>query len=322
MKKIILRLLLLSLTTTSLISCNNEDTSITPVVENIAPALPPPGFTSSYATVNGIKIHYLIGGQGSPLVLIHGWPQNWYEFNRIMPQLAQNYKVIVPDLRGIGESDKPLGTANYTKSVMAEDIHQLVNSLGFTTTYVASHDIGGMVGYAYASKYPNEVTKLAIMEAPLPGVEPYWTQIKSYPSLWHFGLNSEVGTENIVVGNERAYLTNIYTKFSSGINNFREDEINEFVRAYTGLNALRGGFEWYRAFNTDVTENTTFMQNKLNIPVLTIGGEYVLGNVMGPMVESVSMPNKVTSQIFPGTGHFLLEEKPTEVVNALQNFFN
>ena len=320
MKKI---LVIITIATGAFLSSCKKDDCSTVATTTITPANTPSGFSSKYATVNGIKIHYVIGGQGNPLVLIHGWPQNWYEWNRIMPDLATKYTVIVPDMRGIGESDKPLGTVNYTKKVMAEDIHQLVQSLGFTTTYVASHDIGGMVAYAYASKYPNEVTKVAIMEAPLPGIEPFWTQIKSYPTLWHFGLNSEQGTEDIVVGNERAYLTNIYTKFSTGISNFRTDEIDEFVRAYTGKDALRGGFEWYRAFNnTDTADNKVFSQTKLNMPVLTIGGEYVLGSAMGPMLQSVSNTNKVTSIILPATAHFILEEKPNEVLTALKNFFN
>ena len=161
------------------------------------------------------------------------------------------------------------------------------------------------------------------MEAPLPGIEPFWTQIKSFPNLWHFGLNSEPGTEDIVVGNERAYLTNIFTKFSTGISNFRDDELTEFVRAYSSKDALRGGFEWYRAFNnTDTLDNKTFSQIKLNMPVLAAGGEYVLGSAMGPMLESVSNPGKVTALIFPATGHFLLEEKSKEVLIALKNFFN
>jgi pimeloyl-ACP methyl ester carboxylesterase len=304
-------------------SCTKERSPIPETVNSIAAAQPPAGFTSKYATVNGVKIHYVVGGQGTPLLLIHGWPQNWYEWHRIMPDLATRYTVIVPDMRGIGESDKPLGTANYTKKVMAEDMHQLIRSLGYTSTYVAGHDIGGMVAYAYASKYPSEVSKVAIMEAPLPGIEPFWTQIKSFPTLWHFGLNSEQGTEDIIVGNERAYLTNIFTKFSTGISNFRADELDEFTRAYTGKDALRGGFEWYRAFNnTDTLDNRIFSQVKLNMPVLTVGGEYVLGGAMGPMLQSVSNPNRVTPLILTATAHFIMEEKPNEVLTALKNFFN
>lgn len=305
------------------IGCGDEEEVVAPIIQA---AEPPNGFTSQKALVNGVNLNYVVGGQGEALLLLHGWPQNWYEWNRIMPALAENYTVIVPDMRGIGDSDKPLGTENYTKQVMAEDMHQLVQSLGFNKVKIAAHDIGGMVAYTYAATYPEEVEKLAILEAPLPGVEPFWSLLLTREDLllWHFGLNQTEGSEELVVGNERAYLTRMFTDFSANPTAFTEEDINEFERAYKGLDALRGGFEWYRAFNQDVIYQQSLTQ-KLQIPTLAIGGEFSLGGLMLPLLSTVVDSNFVTGGmtggIFPNTGHWVLEERPNEVLNELQAFF-
>lgn len=256
--------------------CEDDDSLVDvpgeEVVRPIAPAEPPEGFTNEFAEVNGVRLQYVIGGQGEPLVLLHGWPQNWYEWHRIMPALAQNYTVIVPTLRGVGDSDKPSGTDNYTKRVMAEDIHQLVQQLGHTSVKIAAHDIGAMVAYAYAALYRDEVEKLAVLDAPLPGIEPFWTDLLTRPDLllWHFGLNQTEGSEELVINNERAYLLRMYTDFAANPEAFTEAEVDEFERAYRGRAALRGGFEWYRAFPQDVEDNQQFAQTPLTIPVLAL----------------------------------------------------
>jgi pimeloyl-ACP methyl ester carboxylesterase len=270
-------------------------------------------------------LRYVIGGEGDPLILIHGWPQNWYEWNRIMPALAQNYTVIVPTMRGVGDSEKPTGTANYTKQVMAEDIHQLVQQLGFSSVKIAAHDIGAMVAYAYASRYPNEVEKLALLDAPLPGIDPFWTSLLTREDLflWHFGLNQTDDSPEIVVGNERAYLTRMYTDFAYNQEAFREDEVDEFVRAYQGLEALQGGFEWYRAFSIDAEDNRVFAQTPLTMPVMAIGGEQALGSIMVPMLQTVvANPSQVRGGSLANTGHWLMEERPEQVLDSLQSFFS
>src|SRR6267142_3132283 len=138
------------------------------------PAQPAAGFRHEYATVNGIKLHYVIGGTGKPLLLIHGFGQNWYMWNRLLPAFAKHFTVIAPDLPGLGESGKP--ASGYDKKAMAADIHALMVKLGYTHIDLAGHDIGLMVAYAYAAQFGDEVDKLALMDALLPGVEPVWTQ--------------------------------------------------------------------------------------------------------------------------------------------------
>src|SRR6478736_5284462 len=151
--------------------------------QTLKPVQPPSNFKSITANVNGIKIHYVIGGTGEPLLLIHGFGQNWYMWNRLLPELSKHFTVIAPDLRGVGESDKP--KIGYDKKTMASDIHELTKELGYTNINLVGHDIGLMVAYAYASQYGQEVKKLALLDALLPGIEPVWTKL--YTSIWHFG---------------------------------------------------------------------------------------------------------------------------------------
>lgn len=301
----------------------NEDGERKPP-ETIAPVEAPTGFTKEFASVNGVRLRYVIGGQGDPLLLIHGWPQSWYEWNRIMPALAESYTVIVPTMRGVGDSEKPLGTDNYTKKVMAEDMHQLVQQLGFNSVKIAAHDIGAMVAYAYASQYPSKVEQLALLDAPLPGIDPFWTDLLTREDLflWHFGLNQTDDSRELVIGNERAYLTRMYTDFAYNQEAFREDEIDEFVRVYQGREALQGGFEWYRAFPIDAEDNREFAQTPLTMPVMAIGGEFALGGIMVPMLQTlVADPTQLRGGSLPNTGHWLLEEQPQQTLDSLQSFF-
>ena len=170
------------------------------------PAPPPAGFKSQMAKVNGINIHYVIGGKGEPLVLVHGFGQNWYMWARLMPDLAAHFTVIAPDLRGVGESDKPAG--GYDKKTMASDIHALVKQLGFNKAGVAGHDIGLMLAYAYAAQYPSEVKKLALIDALIPGVEPSWSEY--WAKAWWWGFFGWKPSGEIVAGKERLFLTNFW----------------------------------------------------------------------------------------------------------------
>jgi pimeloyl-ACP methyl ester carboxylesterase len=122
------------------------------------------------ASVNGIQLHYVIGGQGDPVVLLHGWPQTWYEWRHIMPALAKNYTVIAPDPRGLGDSSKPI--TGYDGKTVAEDIHQLVTQLGFKDIFLMGHDWGAQTAYSYAAAYPNNVSKLVLMDFSFPGFLP------------------------------------------------------------------------------------------------------------------------------------------------------
>ena len=138
-------------------------------------------FSHRKASVNGIQMHYLIGGQGDPVVLLHGWPETWYAWHKVMPALAKNYTVIAPDLRGLGDSSKP--PTGYDGKTLAEDIHQLVGKLGFKTIFLVGHDIGSFVVYPYAAAHPSEVRRLVVMDVPPPGFFPP-PSVNGGPLLW------------------------------------------------------------------------------------------------------------------------------------------
>src|SRR5690349_687104 len=263
-----------------LAACNNEpkETTVaagttadsTTNAPGIQPASPPANFKHAFSKVNGVDIHYVIGGSGEPLVLLHGFGQNWYMWNRLLPELSKHFTVIAPDLRGVGESDKP--GDGYEKKTMAVDVHELVKKLGYESVNLAGHDIGLMVAYAYAAQFPNEVKKLALMDALLPGIEPVWSQVKS--SAWWFGFFSFPVSGRPVAGQEREFLTGFWPIVGHVKDPFTKDEVDEFVRAYAQTGGTTGAFHWFGAFEQDALDNKEFSKTKLKMPVMTLGSEF------------------------------------------------
>ena len=174
--------------------------------QTLTPAPPPSGFQNKYETVNNIKIHYVIGGKGEPLLLVHGFGQNWFMWNRLMPELSKHFTVIATDLPGVGESGKP--KSGYDKKTMASDLHALIQKLGYKNINIAGHDIGLMVVYAYAAQFGNDVKKVALMDALIPGVDPVWTASKN--SLWWFGFFARPISGDLVAGQARELLTDFW----------------------------------------------------------------------------------------------------------------
>lgn len=284
---------------------------------SIAPAPLPAGFTSATAAVNGQTIHYIMGGAGEPLVLLHVWPQTWYEWQRLMPRLAEHYTVIVPDLRGFGASSKPKLAAGYDTRTLAEDMHQLVRHLGYAHIRLVGHDIGLMVAYAYAAAYPEEVQKLAIMDAPIPGIEPTWTQVKT--TRWHFGFNATAELAGqLLAGRERFYLHYMYTQSAFNKTAFTAAEVDEFVRAYSAPGAMTASLLVYQAFDTSAAQNKASAHTKLKMPVLALGGEHSFGAKIVPLAQLVA--DDVRGGSVPDSGHWVAEENPDYVLAQLLDF--
>ncbi|MGC4042011.1 MAG: alpha/beta hydrolase [Flavobacterium sp.] len=281
----------------------------------IAPTNPPANFKHAYAAVNGVKIHYVIGGTGDPLVLVHGFGQNWYMWNRLLPELSKHFTVIAPDLRGVGESDKP--ASGYDKKTMASDIHGLVTELGYKNINLAGHDIGLMVAYAYAAQYPNEVKKLALMDALLPGIEPVWSQVSA--SAWWFGFFNWPASGNIVAGKEKEFLTNFWPMVGHVTNPFTKEETTEFIRAYSVKGATTGAFKWFGAFSQDGKDNVEFMKTKLKMPLLAMGGEYFAAAFLADHSKLVA--ENVSESKIKGAGHWIVQENTKQVQEDLLNFF-
>jgi len=279
------------------------------------PASPPPNFKHQTATVNGVSIHYVIGGKGAPLMLVHGFGQNWYMWNRLLPELSKHFTVIAPDLRGVGESGKPAG--GYDKKNMATDLHELAKKLGYSSINLAGHDIGLMVAYAYAAQYPADVKKVALMDALLPGVEPVWHQIST--TAWHFGFFSRPVAGALVAGQERLFLTDFWPQVGHVKNLFTKVEADEFIRSYAQPGGITGSFRWFAAFPQDAKDNLQLMKHKLPMPLLAMGGQFYSAPFLADHCRLVAA--NVTEAKIPNAGHWLVQENTPAVQQALLDFF-
>jgi pimeloyl-ACP methyl ester carboxylesterase len=277
-------------------------------------------FSHHMTTVNGIQMHYVIGGHGDPVVLLHGWPETWYEWRHVMPSLAKNYTVIAPDLRGLGDSSKPV--TGYDGRTVAEDIHQLVGKLGFKTIFLVGHDIGTFIVYSYAAAHPSEVKALAVMEAPIPGFYP-----PVRPALWWVPFHQTPDVpEALVQGKEMLYLSWFYHNLANNPAAITQEDINEYVSHYPAPGGMRAGFEYYRAIPQDAIQNMNYSKTKLTMPVLGLAGGYTPafgGNVTMPSVVygMKILAQNVTGIVVPNSGHWIPEEQPEFLTDQLLKLF-
>lgn len=279
------------------------------------PAMPAANFKHQTAHVNGVNIHYVIGGEGAPLVLIHGFGQNWFMWNRLLPELSKHFTVIAPDLRGSGESDKPAD--GYDKKTMAVDIHELVKTLGYKSINLVGHDIGLMVAYAYAAQFGEEVSKMALLDALIPGVEPVWKQIST--TVWHFGFFARPVAGDIVAGHEREFMTDFWPQVGFVKNPFTKEEADEFIRAFSTKGATTGCFHWFGEFAQDVKDNHEFMKKKLKMPLLAMGGEHFSAPFLATHCRLVA--ENVAETKIMGSGHWVVQEQTAQVQKGLLDFF-
>jgi pimeloyl-ACP methyl ester carboxylesterase len=279
-------------------------------------------FSHHMASVNGIQLHYVIGGQGDPIVLLHGWPQTWYEWRHVMPTLAKNYTVIVPDLRGFGDSSKPVD--GYDGKTTAEDVYQLVSQLGFNKIFLVAHDIGVQTAYSYAAAHPNNVSKLVLMEYPFPGFpppelggnEPWWFAFHQVPNL----------PESLVEGNEREYISWFFKGLAYNPSAITEEDVDVFANHISAPGAMRAGFEYYRAFAVDAEQNRESAKTKITTPVLVLGGDIypaVGGDLPGNFAlgSTQALAANVTGITVPLSGHWIPEEQPAFTIDQLFKFF-
>jgi pimeloyl-ACP methyl ester carboxylesterase len=273
----------------------------------VAPANPPSNFKHQYATVNGVKIHYVIGGKGEPLLLVHGFGQNWYMWNRLLPELSKHFTVIAPDMRGVGESGKPAG--GYDKKNMAVDMHELIKKLGFQHINIAGHDIGLMVAYAYAAQFPGDVKKLALMDALLPGIEPVWSQVKA--QAWWFGFFGQPHSGELVSGKVGLFFTDFWPTVGFQKNAFTKAETAEFIRAYSVPGATTGAFHWFGQFGQDAKDNVEFAKKKIPMPVLAMGSDHFAGSFLAAHTKLVA--NNVQESIIKDSGHWVVQENTAQV---------
>ena len=272
----------------------------------------------NYATVDGLKLHYVIAGQGEPVLLIHGFPQTWYEWREIIAELARKYTVIAPDYRGAGESERPQG--GYDKHTVMEDLRGLVHQLGFKKLRVVGHDIGVMVAYRYAAVHPDEVQQLVLMDAPVPGTQAA-DQVRAMPRAWHVNFhNTRDLPEALVAGREREYLSVFFKSRFTHPDAISAADMEVYIAAYSSPGGMRAGFELYRTWDKDGQDNKPYLAHKLPMPVLVLGGEM---SASGPLMET--MMNQIAGngqfKLVRNAGHWLCEQNPRELEQLLLEFF-
>ncbi|WP_416763371.1 alpha/beta fold hydrolase [Roseateles sp. So40a] len=269
------------------------------------------------ATVNGVKLHYLIAGSGdaTPIVLLHGYTQTSRMWRPLMPRLAGAGPVIAVDLRGAGGSGKP--DLPGEKKLLAQDIHALTQQLGYRKVRIVGHDIGLMVAYAYAAQYPDEVEKIVLMDAFLPGVGD-WTKVWLLRDLWHFHFYGEV-PEKLVAGRERTYFEHFWNDFAADrTKSIPEADRKAYTASYAQPGGMHAGFGYFKAFEQDAKDFEAMSRTKLTMPMMVLTGEKASGEFLIGQARLVA--TQVDGRIVKGSGHWIMEESPEFTMNALVEF--
>ena len=269
------------------------------------------------AQVNGIRINYKIAGKGPAVVLLHGYTQTSHMWLPLIPRLAGSHTVIAPDLRGIGASERT--AQGYDKKTMAQDIHELVRQLGHSQVTLVGHDIGLMVAYAYAAQYPREVSKVVLMDAFLPGVGD-WKHVWLLRDLWHFHFYGETALA-LVKGRERTYFEHFWNDFAADrTKSVPEADRRIYAAAYARDDGMRAGFEVFRNFEQDARDFAGFAATRLEMPFLVLTGERASGTFLIDQTKIVA--SNVTGIVVKGSGHWLMEEAPEQVIPTIIKFLN
>jgi pimeloyl-ACP methyl ester carboxylesterase len=270
---------------------------------------------SKFATVDGVKIHYLTAGHGPAVVLLHGYTQTSRMWHPLIPKLAGKFTVIAPDLPGIGESEIPKDGLDMKTAAIR--IHALVKSLGITKARVVGHDIGLMVAYAYAAQFPTDVEKLVVMDAFLPGV-PGWELAYNDPNMWHFRFHGPI-PEALVKGRENIYFAYFWNDLAADKNrSLSVADRAAYVAAYSRPGRMRAGWAYFASWPDTAKDFAQMAQTKLTMPVLSIAGEKASAAILGPQMKRVATDVKVIE--LNGAGHWLMEERPQETMDALVAF--
>jgi pimeloyl-ACP methyl ester carboxylesterase len=275
-------------------------------------------FTSRYIDTGELRLHAVTGGEGPPLLLVHGWPETWYGWRLLMPALARDFEVIAVDQRGMGLSDKPAG--GYDTGTLAGDLVAMMDALGHQRFAVVGHDTGLAISYALAADHPERVARAVLAEIPgSPGAAPSPPVFVPGPlndRLWHLPFNRlERINEQLVRGREDIFFR---WEFDAAARKLPEEAIRYYVRILSDPDALRASFGWYRALDTTIAQDARRKTRRLPMPILAIGGAASFGAHVGDALKLVA--DDVQTLVIPGAGHFVAEEAPDEMLAALTAF--
>ena len=275
----------------------------------------PPEFRTEEIAANGTSIHVRRGGAGPAVVLLHGYGETGDMWAPMAADLAPDHTVIVPDLRGLGLSSRPAG--GFDKKTQAGDVAGVLDALKIDKADLVTHDIGNMVGYAFAAQYPDRVPRFALIDAPLPGVGP-WEEILKNPLLWHFRFGGP-DMERLVAGRERIYLDRFWNEFSANPKRFGEAARTHYAELYALPGAMHSGFMQFAAFDQDAIDNQQFLaRGKLSMPVLAVGGEKSFGTTMAVIMRFAA--SDVREAVIPDSGHWTMEENPAATIAMIRRF--
>ena len=275
-------------------------------------------FESRFIDTGDVRLHAVIGGDGPPLLLVHGWPETWYAWRLVMPALARDFQVIAVDQRGIGLSDKP--ASGYDTGTLAADLVKLMDALGHERFSLVGHDTGFAIGYALAADYPDRVERAALAEIPGPPTSaaspPAFLPDPLNAKLWHIPFNRvENLPEQLIAGREDAYFG---YEFAVQGGNVPDDVISYYVGMVSDPESLRGSLGWYRAFGATLAQNDERAKRPLAMPVLAIGGERSYGDHVEHAMHALA--ENVQGLVIPGAGHWVAEEAPEQLLAALGAF--
>src|SRR6201991_846688 len=284
---------------------------------------PPAGFQSKYAQVNGFRMHYMQGGKGSPVVMIHGFPQSWTEWRQQMVPLSRTHTVIAVDLRGTGNSQ--VTKSGYQAAQLAKDVHQLLKQLGLNSgVQVVAHDIGVWVAYDYAAQWPSEVRRVAVMEAPIPDDSVYGFSVlnadPNKPAARHFCMYQRPLAEHLIAGHERVFVQDMITEYLAGNKSpFTPSDYDFYAHYLKEPGRTTAWMSVYRQLRADVQRKKEFLaRGKLKMPILAVGAQDSFGGMIADQWRDYAV--NVDGRVLKNSGHFVTEEKPQEVTAMLQSF--
>jgi pimeloyl-ACP methyl ester carboxylesterase len=272
--------------------------------------------TQEITMADGTTLYIRTGGQGPAVVLLHGFDDTGDMWAPLAAALARDYTVVVPDLRGMGLSSHP--AAGYDKRTQAADVKAVLTHLGIARAAIVGHDLGTMVAYAYAARYPDTTAKLVVMDAPIPGIPP-WDDLVRHPLLWHFSFGGP-DAERLVAGRERIYLDRFWNEFAGDPTKIDEPTRVHYATLYARPGAMRSAFAQFLAFPKDAEDNTASMVTTLSMPVLAIGGAQSFGATQAVVMRHAA--TTVTEVVIPHAGHWLMEEQPAATMTAMRTFLD